>query len=133
MMVDIDKVVAEGNTWFGYLRHKDELNPQERVTRDLLAAIEQGQKGFRALDKSNDMFIQDILKLEKRVAELESEVKDAEERRAAAVGWYDKWHDANERVAELEEAARSLLNRASRPLNLGEILLQQALNGKDGD
>jgi len=37
------------------------------------------------------------------------------------------------RVAELEEAARSLLNRASRPLNLGEILLQQALNGKDGD
>ena len=37
------------------------------------------------------------------------------------------------RIAELEEAARSLLNRASRPLNLGEILLQQALNGKDGD
>ena len=91
MMVDIDKVKAEGNR---ILRCTQEGTPLERQVweaclKDCLLAI-------------------------------------AQLKRTLALRMI-KCDSLQHRVAELESAASSLLERAEKPLNLDEILLQQAL------
>jgi len=121
---------------------KERIHPY--TVRDLLAAIEQSQKRVAELEarlkaseenmrlhagdccslnnevelfrSQRDDAHDELATADERVKELEGELKDAEERRAAAAGWYGRWHDvsrelatADERVKELEGAVDTLL------------------------
>ena len=125
-MVDIDKVKAEGNR---ILRCTQEGTPLERQVweaclKDCLDAIEQLKKTLALR-----MIMCDSL--QKRVAELESEVK-AGAHLAAVAG--DRNRELESRVAELEKFARHSGACASIYSNdKCDCGYEEALSRKDGE